>query len=668
MSEFKEFSITTNTAFKTMMAKDTTGRNLFVVDISGDELYTAYLAAFPEGSNPMFKERTEHDCSTCRNFVKNIGGVILIEGDKVHTVWDNPPKDAVYSVVSKAMAKLVKKAAIKAPFVVSEPKYGALTTRGTDGVVWNHFCADVPSKYLRSSNRSNVVGERTDDVAILRRSVTEITDAAISSVLELIDQNSLYRGAEHRGTVAGLQKIKADYALLKNEAERARFLWATANQGTRFRNTVIGTLLCDLSDDVELDRAVASFEAKVAPTNYKRTTALVTQKMIDAAKKVVEDLGIEDSLARRYAHREDVSVNNVLFVDGSVKPTLIGGVFDNVKPTQKAAQSFKAVDTVSVEKFLKDILPKADTVELFVKNNMIKNFVSLIAPAHAAAKPLFKWDNGFSWSYDGEVTDSIKERVKAAGGKVDGDVRVSLSWHNGDDLDLSIKHKNNTLYFGCKSLFGAKLDVDMNAGSAKNKIDPVENIVWNHRNTMLDGVYDIYVHNFNQRSTSDVGYEVEVEILGQVYTFTDVKGLRGNERVKVGSLRVNNKTQEVTVEGNFVEGHVAMEKWGVQTEEWTPVDMVMLSPNFWDDQKVGNEHLFFMLRDCKNPEGTRGFYNEFLRAELHEHRKTFELLANSMKVGYDEDQLSGIGISTTKKEEVLVRVKGSINRVINVVF
>ena len=51
---------------------------------------------------------------------------------------------------------------------------------------------------------------------------------------------------------------------------------------------------------------------------------------------------------------------------------------------------------------------------------------------------MFKWDNKFSWAYNGDVTDSIAERVKEFGGSLEGDLRISLSWHCGDDLDLHL--------------------------------------------------------------------------------------------------------------------------------------------------------------------------------------------------------------------------------------
>jgi len=94
----------------------------------------------------------------------------------------------------------------------------------------------------------------------------------------------------------------------------------------------------------------------------------------------------------------------------------------------------------------------------------------------------------------------------------------------------------------------------------------------------------------------------------------------------------------------------------------------MNSPNHWDGECTGNKHVFFMLKDCNNPDKARGFYNEFLSDNLNTHRKVFEVLASKMKADPTTDQLSGLGFSTTKKDHVICRVTGSFNRMIKVIF
>lgn len=97
---------------------------------------------------------------------------------------------------------------------------------------------------------------------------------------------------------------------------------------------------------------------------------------------------------------------------------------------------------------------------------------------------MFKWNNGFAWAYNGNISDAIKQRVKEVGGKVDGYMRISLHWYNYDDLDLHMDSPYGHIYYGNKADL---LDVDMNAcgGSAfeernnpkKFSRNAVENII-----------------------------------------------------------------------------------------------------------------------------------------------------------------------------------------------
>ncbi len=110
-------------------------------------------------------------------------------------------------------------------------------------------------------------------------------------------------------------------------------------------------------------------------------------------------------------------------------------------------------------------------------------------------------------------------------------------------------------------------------------------------------------------------------------------------------------------------------KWGVSSGQKVPVDSVMLSPNYWSGEGHGNRHHLFILRGCKNPEPARGFFNEFLRNDLHEHRKVFEVLGGKLKCQPSDEQLSGVGFSSTRHDTITIAVrKDGSTRTYNVQF
>ena len=95
----------------------------------------------------------------------------------------------------------------------------------------------------------------------------------------------------------------------------------------------------------------------------------------------------------------------------------------------------------------------------------------------------------------------------------------------------------------------------------------------------------------------------------------------------------------------------------------------MFSPNYWDEQTgIGHKHYFFMLKDCQNDTAPNGFFNEFLKEEFMKHKRVFEALGGKMKVEPTEDQLSGIGFSSTQRNSLVVKCKGSFNRTIKINF
>jgi hypothetical protein len=298
--------------------------------------------------------------------------------------------------------------------------------------------------------------------------------------------------------------------------------------------------------------------------------------------------------------------------------------------------------------------------------------VNLVATADPEAKQLFKWPNNFSWAYQRDLADSIKERVKARGGSVTGEFRASLAWVNSDDLDLHLREPDgNEIFYSNKRSYrtDGELDVDMNVSEsgANTSRNAVENITYQRRRTMLEGEYHLFVHNYTHRERVDTGFEVEVELGGETTTFAYDREVKPHEKVTVAKFEYTHK-DGIRIITSLPRQDVSKVLWSLPTQSFHPVTMVMMSPNHWNGRPVGNRHWFFMLQDCRRDGSSRGFFNEQLSDELREHRKVFEILGGKMRTEDEGEQLSGLGFSSTRRNNVYARVSGSFNRTINITF
>lgn len=651
MSTFETFSQQLRLRFELLSKHE-----LFTVAVSGDDVYAAYLAAFPAGTNPIFRERTEHDCSCCRNFIRNLGNVVAIIDGHVWSIWDIPGAAAPYDTVSSKLMQLVESAPIASLYRTKETKYGAAFNfeAVADGapIKWNHFHGTVAAKHLTASPEADI-GEFNTTAAVFKRGLTELSPTAFETVIDLINGNTLYRGAEFLAGLQGFQALQAEYLAL-DATGRELFIWQHAtNPATRFRNTAMGTLVTELSDGMELETAVSRFEKMVAPTNYKRPTALITPRMIEDALATVDTLGLREALERRFAALSDISVNNVIWADNSAKAVmkdgLAGLLMEAAAPT--GVPDLKKAETISIADFMAQVVPGAQSLQVLVRNAHQGNLMSLTAPVHADSGDLFKWGNNFAWSYNGNLTDSIKERVKEAGGNTEAKLRISLAWFNSDDLDIHVYEPNgNHIYFANKS---GKQDIDMNAGYHSNSVDPVENVSFN---APLDGVYRIGVHNYNRRGSANPGFCLELESNGAVQQFSYAKPLGQQAMFVCGEIEVRGGSLfAVRFSRELVGGSASQRLWGIDTEQFQKVETLMYSPNHWDGEATGNKHWFFILENCRNDQPARGIYNEYLASPLDKHRKVFEVLGAKTMCAPTSEELSGLGFSSTKGEVLTVK-------------
>ncbi len=662
----------------------TTYGQAFETDVTKEELWSVYLESIPAEMNPIYRERRKFDCSCCRQFMNQIGGVVWIDDlQQIHTLWEFQVPDPGYQKVLDAVDACVRAHHITNIFLTPLKRIGTKQNRSMleDGQIetYEHYFLEVPDSYLLHGGNTieSVQAQYRDSVQVFGRALAEISLDAIDSVLDLVHSNTLYKGTEWKGMLDSFRKYKVAYQALPDDRKNL-YVWSLTGKAggavARIRNSAVGTLLVNVSEGMGLDVAVGKYEATVAPANYKRPKPIFTEKMVRDAEALIAQLGYMPSLARRYATLDDIRINNILFSNRDAARRIQGSVFDMLVSEAAPAKKFERLEEIPIEKFIHDVLPTAREIEAFVENRHEPNMVSLIAPVNPDAPSMFKWNNAFSWAYTGNITDSgIRENVKRAGGNIQGVLRFSIQWndtaeYSRNDLDAHcIEPDRNEIYYRQKTSrkTGGALDVDI-INPVKDQ-PAVENIVWSSKVKMIPGEYHFFVHQFTNRGGRD-GFRAEIEFDGNIYQYDYRQELRQGEKVQVAVVTLN-PDLSFTIREILPSTRASREIWGVKTMEFTPVSVIMYSPNYWDEQTgIGNRHYMFMLKDCVNPERPNGFYNEFLKDELTPHKRVFEALGSKLSVSEAQDQLSGLGFSSTLRNNLVVKVKGATERLMKIIF
>jgi len=675
---------------------------LFRSSLTGAKVWDLYLESFD--SDPVFRDpqSSEHNCNNCNNFIRRYGNIVTIIDNKIVTIFDVNAEGEYESVV-KALSKALKKAPIQEVFYETFNELNSLpyesckttnevfrlglaknhkqyTQEEADkfGVVkaneireFNHFHLDLPTQFVDKTGKSveSIMANYRDAKNVFQRAMQEIPLDTLNLVRDLINQGSLLDGTTHLFKVEQFIKLKEQYDGLSS-GDKDNWCWTTSYNLpiAKFKNELIGVLCSELAEGKELNEACQAWNKRVDPTNYMKAKAPITKKQIEEAKKFVQENGYEESFSRRFTTMEDIKVSEILHAnvgDGKLKSV---SIFDNVKSTstRHKRSEFDKVEEVSIDKFMEDILPTCTSVEAFLQNSQEGNMVSLTTANNPESKPIFKWSNNYSWTYNGNLAgkSQIKENVKAAGGKITGVLRASLQWNDTDtpgivDFDFHCKESVGTeIYYSNKRSYktGGWLDVDMIRPSSVG----IENITY--QKIPQDGTYFFFVRNFDGRANK--GFKVEIEFDGQTFEYYQSNSAYGD--TKVATITV--KDGKFSITHHLPETTSSKDIYGLETNAFHKVNLVCLSPNHWEGNNVGNKHYFFMLEGAQCPTSIRSFHNENLIPELAAHRKVLEVLGNQTMIDSGGKQLSGIGFNATVKDELVLRLQGSHKRVIKVKF
>lgn len=160
-----------------------------------------------------------------------------------------------------------------------------------------------------------------------------------------------------------------------------------------------------------------------------KASAPISQKQINEAFKFAKENGYESAFNRRFTTMADIEASDIMHMSGDVK---VVSIFDTLVPTNPITPTnFDKAQSVKIDDFIKNILPKTKNLKVYLTNKLLKNLVALTAPAEKDSKNIFSWSNNFSWTYVNNLTgvSQLAEEVKKAGGVVDAPFRFSIMWN-----------------------------------------------------------------------------------------------------------------------------------------------------------------------------------------------------------------------------------------------
>ena len=706
---FKEFS---KLIYNNFVNLTKTGK-LYRSEINGSKVWETYINNFTKENNPIFRDpnSSTHECNLCNNFIRRYGNIVAIDANyNIITMFDiELSEDNEYYNSCKAISELLKSNKIANVFfetfselnslpyesckksnsvfrlgIEKNPKQYSKEEAEKFGVVkpneireFNHFHLDLPKQFVDTGNDSieRIMADYRDNKNVFQRAMNEIPLDSYKLMIDLINQGSLPSSEQYIPILNEYVQFVTEYNNVSNN-QKDNWCWNKSYElrgKSKFLGTLQGEFLKDVSEGKELQKSCDDYNKRNDSANWGIAKKALTQGMKDAVTKLIKELGCEKSFERRHATMDDILVDEIRHInvdnDTVTKEATLFDKLTIAKSTRFKRAEFDKVETVTIDKFMTDILPTCTSVELFLENKHERNLCNITTALDDTAPNIFKYGNLKSKTFNGNLAgkSQIKEEVKTKGGKVDGVLRFSMMWADGNqdnsDLDLHCVEPNRfEIYFGNKRnpTTGGNLDIDITQPNGKLA---VENITFPSLSRMTEGVYKLFIRQFSARGSK--GFKAEIEFNDELYSYTYDKPVQ--EDIQIAEVTLKNGVFTIVHKLPVVDGiGVVKTIYNLETNQFHKVNLICLSPNYWGESNVGIKHYMFMLQNCKTDVPSVSFHTEDLLPELAKNNAAMRDLAYMTMIEPTNKQLAGLGFNSTVKDEIILKLTGSFKRVVKI--
>jgi hypothetical protein len=382
-------------------------RTFFLADVPKNALFDAYLKSFPE------EERQHHNCTCCRKFLNKVGQMVYIDDQddyKLKSVlWDSDfVGDAYFKDGIEAMRQIVEKAPIKnAMFSNNNGVYGKKEDGG-----FNHFFYQSAGYNILHVTRSLNRGIIREKFAMMKLAVESFKIETISAAV------SIFKLDPRLVMYPTMLKVLTEFLILaeavnatKNQRKIDALIWNAVVNGMagmiHIRSTTLGEFLFNTQHDdhtapkPDTDVAIAKFIAMTNADVYMRPTTAPSDGNKEQAEKIIEELGLADSLKRRHAHFSEIQKFFWKPSEVEVKEPepVKRGVFaaivskeDKEKAALAPEQTVTDVNNMTWSLFKSKYLPNVAKFELLFRSTTRYGFGSFATEEIAGSKPILRWD------------------------------------------------------------------------------------------------------------------------------------------------------------------------------------------------------------------------------------------------------------------------------------
>ncbi len=352
------------------------------------DTWDAYLGGFP-----TYSARQEHDCNCCKSFMRQYGNLAYVTetGELSSALFDKHtnygdyrgPVRAIMSAVSYEYNSISRVFATK-DRLVGRPNVGG----------WSHFHFNAESNHVHRDpgHRRGQVHTNVDMLISLR----EIPKSDFESVVSVLRSGKLNRANQYIAQSEWLMKVL--YSKSVNQ------LWAAAAVAPAgFCNVNSGNLGV-LIDDIaargrfNMNAVIAAHNARTRSDVYMRPTEAPKAGTLVQATKLVEELGVENSLLRRRASIHDLKT--LWSQSASPSPAAPSvGVFADVNTRRPSRPSMGnpigGAERMTWARFSRTVL--SGTVDRIQVKPDGATFTGMVTEAIPGSPGILKWDNPVSW-------------------------------------------------------------------------------------------------------------------------------------------------------------------------------------------------------------------------------------------------------------------------------